>query len=157
MDTVKMLDLGNCDYLILNSSGDNMTGFCYPSEARAMEEVKQLELADYTIQARDTRPTLEWVCDQISKAEGHIWEEYISCSCMTYYPDCKLTFIDKWPQLYNWVPVYVVRGGSEGMYLHVDFIIDGQRIHYITGKTLDEKHSDKLWQSAGRIAKMLGA
>ena len=153
MDEVKCLDFGLIVFGILNAKNENVTGFLYSTAERALTEAKRLKLFGYTIQDRDTRPTLQWVCDKISEAEGDIWEDYISCSCLSG----KLKPADKWPEYYSWVPVYVVHGSSEGMYLHVDFIIENKRIHFITAKTLDEKHSDKLWQSAGRIAKMLGA
>jgi len=152
MQTVKTIDFGERDYPILDATGQNMTGVLYSSETRAIDEAERLDLTEYRIEYRDTRPTINEVCRQIAEAESETWDEYLSFSGQHDQGR------DKWPDSYRWVSVFVVTGSSEGMYLHVEVIsITGERIHMITGKTLNWGHTDNLWQSAGRIAKMIGA
>lgn len=53
---------------------------------------------------------------------------------------------------------YVVEGGSEGIYLHVDewnWRDSKERKSIITGKTLNERWRTELWQVAGRIQFLL--
>lgn len=153
-DTKAIDFFGDCDYRIINKYGKNETGLLYMSEKRAREEMERLEIKNCTIEHRDTRPTIGAILKAIKEAEGEVWEEYLSCS----YNEKGYTTNDKWPCSYRWVSVYVVTGGSEGMYLHVDIITnDNERKHIITGKTLNGNHEENLWLSAGRIAKMLQA
>jgi hypothetical protein len=58
----------------------------------------------------------------------------------------------------HWIAPYVVRGGSEGYYLHVDLIYaDGNRTMPFLLKTLDEgqESRDRMWHIAQLIAEWM--
>lgn len=84
------------------------------------------------------------------------WDEYFSEG----YPRDQ-----KWPTSWRWVAVYVVTGGSEGTYLHIDVVSPtgasdvNERKLLILGKTCawGEEKWRECYESAGRIAWMLGA
>ena len=81
------------------------------------------------------------------------WDEYFSYSDMCGNPPVTA----KWPEDYRWIAVYVVTGGSEGLYLHVDLIAgDKPRRQFFIGKSLSSRWED-CYLSAGRIAYYLGA
>jgi hypothetical protein len=146
------IDIGDEYWRIINGNGKNETGLCYANEGRAKDEKDRLKLNDCTVEHVDTLLTVGQVFEQIEEHEGHVWSEYLSIS------HGGLSSAAKWPQGYNRLMVFVVTGGSEGMYLHIDFIIKGTVTNCILGKTLETgKHTDELWLSAGRIAAALGA
>jgi hypothetical protein len=107
---------------------------------------------------------LKW----LEKTEGKVWDEYLSAG---YVKTGRVEWADKWPSdwYYARVRVFVVTGGSEGLYLHVELTdctawspaSDPQKedVLIIIGKTLncsDEKWN-ACWRSAGHIARALGA
>ena len=97
--------------------------------------------------------TIGYVGKMLRESEGHVWDEYFSLLERNYrnLP---------WPDDYWGVAVYVVTGGSEGYYLHVDILDNkGKREMIFLGKTLDSRTGNWLrcWESAARIAWMLGA
>ena len=113
----------------------------------------------------DERSTMWEVVSAIREQEGGTWDEYVE-------PDCEWREENgghgawreaRWPVGYRWVAVYVVTGGSEGFYLHVDLLypalgVDrpGRRVALILGKSLGAD-LQTCYESAGRIAEMLGA
>jgi len=114
----------------------------------------------------DTRPTLGEVYEQLvalenaamelsakeSKYRVGPWEEYFHLSSHAN------SATEKWPHGYFHVAAYVVTGGNEGLYLHVDLILrDDRRRNLFLGKTLDCSQWEACWLSAARIAHFLGA
>lgn len=82
-------------------------------------------------------------------------DEYFSVSATADQPFSKLL------ESYRWIACYVVTGGSEGHYVHVDLISgydhdwSGKVLHLITGKTfLGLEHAQKI---ANRCAELLQA
>jgi len=100
----------------------------------------------------DTRPTIRQVVEKL-QAEKTVWDEYLSHAFVTTKDGDK-----RWPD--RRIAVYVVSGGSEGLYLHVDALYpDHTRELLIIGKTCDSRHEKwvECYQSAARIAWMVGA
>jgi len=106
----------------------------------------------------DTRMTRLAVQAALEAAEGKVWEE-----CLTVwsavkgnpYPDAVEPWVSSWD--YTFLAAYVVTGGSEGYWLHVDLVSrNGDRKNIVTGKTLARTWAE-CYASAGRIARMLGA
>lgn len=113
----------------------------------------------------DTRPTLGRVLAELMRRERILfgqdpdserysvgpWDEYFSCA-----QDGAARL---WPEKYRWIASYVVSGGSEGIYLHVDAVSDGKVTPLFVAKTCREGVA--AWQecaaSAGRIGWLLGA
>ena len=61
----------------------------------------------------------------------------------------------RWPKNVRWVACYAVTGGSEGHYIHIDAIFDGQRQMIFLGKTFQGmQHAQKI---ANLCANLLGA
>jgi hypothetical protein len=111
----------------------------------------------------DTRPTVGEVLDLLKQAEGRPAKHGIGGSLVVDPWDEYFTIApgapSKWP-LNRWVSVYVVTGGSEGTYLHVDAIDrDGTRQTLILGKTCAGGQATwmRCYESAARIAWRLGA
>jgi len=100
--------------------------------------------------------TVKRVASYIRLAESNIWDEYVS-------PNSESLNDDPWPTGYRWLAVYVVTGGSEGFYLHVDAIFDDAgawiRKPLVVGKTCSATSEkwDACWASAARIARFLEA
>ena len=64
----------------------------------------------------------------------------------------------QWPANGRWIAVFVVVGGSEGLYLHVESIDrDGKRELLIVGKTCSSSRETwaECYESAGRISWLL--
>jgi hypothetical protein len=85
--------------------------------------------------------------------EENLIDEYFSVSDSPDQPFCMLL------ESYRWIACYVVTGGSEGHYVHVDLIggydhdWSGKTLHLITGKTfLGLAHAQKI---ANRCAELL--
>jgi len=61
----------------------------------------------------------------------------------------------RWPKGVRWIACYAVTGGSEGWYVHIDAIFDGQRKMMFLGKTfMGMVHARKI---ADRCADLLGS
>jgi len=61
-----------------------------------------------------------------------------------------------WPEKWHWIACYVVTGGSEGYYIHVDVIFsDGTREMIFLGKSLSGM--DLALRVANKCTKFLGA
>jgi hypothetical protein len=103
----------------------------------------------------DTRLTVEEVIKKVREKESETWDEYISLATDFKY-DANRSPKEKWPSDCR-CAVYVVTGGSEGLYLHVDLVKEGGKHELmILGKSLG--HSwEECWLSAARIAAMLNA
>jgi len=108
----------------------------------------------------DTRKTVQEVMYEIHRREKKTWDEYVSSSVAI---NSAMSAITKWPSKYRSTAVYVVTGGSEGYYLHVELngvmnddgtSEDGKTM--IIAKSLGATWR-QCWASAGRIARMLGA
>ena len=104
------------------------------------------------IQDLENMPVQE-VIDKIEETESHVWDEYVSHGAIE---------LERFPSRFRWIAVYVVSGGSEGLYLHIDVIGTGvprNRALVILGKTCDASPAKwkACWESAGRIADLLGA
>jgi hypothetical protein len=161
------IDLGQTGWKI---EGEPYWVFGSKERAEAHRTEQKLEGEIHYI---DTRPTLEEVGAQIRKLESERlgcdskwtcgpWDEYFSVGEMTAHGrDVK----SKWPNDYFWVAVYVVTGGSEGLYLHVDITnrpsekTAASRKTIMLGKTCDSSFEkwQACWESAGWIAYYLGA
>lgn len=157
IETPERLDLG--------ASGFRLPGvpILFGSEQRARDwAIENKHLGQPVLS--DTRPTVGDVVDMLSKVEGRPsktafagsqevdpWDEYFKESAPADMP---------WPDDWRWLAVYVVTGGSEGTYLHVDAIrSDGKRQLLILGKTC--AYGFETWkrchESAARIAWRLSA
>ena len=60
-----------------------------------------------------------------------------------------------WPSSWSWIACFVVTGGSEGHYLHVEVITNDQRWLLYLGKTFSG--IDKALEISNALTKMLGA
>jgi hypothetical protein len=108
----------------------------------------------------DTRPTIKEVRDELNRRFGYdwnsdsdqsnrVWQEYM-------HVGHEHRANDKWPDNYRWIAVYVVQGGSEGYYLHIDVVYcEGNRELMILGKTL-HCGLEEAYESAKQIALFLG-
>ena len=101
----------------------------------------------------DTRLTVKEVLKQIREKEDETWDEYLSYG-LKHETDRPVD--EKWPSNCR-CAVYVVTGGSEGLYLHIELVKEkDKRDLMILGKSLG--HSwEECWLSAARIAAMLNA
>lgn len=114
----------------------------------------------------DTRPSVRAVADRLAKIEQRLtpqeypdypsdgpWDEGLRAA--HWHNDKR-----PWPDVYRWLKVYVVHGGSEGLWLHVEvsLVEDGNERTdlLILGKSLSHTW-EGCWQSAARIAWLLGA
>jgi cytolysin (calcineurin-like family phosphatase) len=145
----EIIDLGQTGYRAANCPGV----LFFTREAIA-DRCQREAIESGAVTAIDTRPTIRDVCAAIKADEGAAWEEYLTGN----YEGDK----ERWPvsQSYNWLAVYVVTGGSEGLYLHVDTISgDNKRRCLIYGKTLLSNAAAfaDCYESAGRIAARLQA
>ena len=142
---VEQLDLGYHGYRLSVDGRDQ--GIIFGSEDGAKNEANRYPDKKCEITHHDTRPTIDRVRDIIRAAESHVWDEYM-------ITDLSKRGEAKWPDDGR-TCVYVVTGGSEGLYLHIE--IGNECI--ILGKTLSVGHDawTACYESAGRIAWMLGA
>ncbi len=68
---------------------------------------------------------------------------------------------DKFPANWCWIPCYLVMGGSEGIYLHVDIVLyskgEHERKSLFLGKTLNTSQEQwfKMFESAAYISAYL--
>ena len=139
------IELGDYGHRILLPGGE-YAPYWYGSEASAKLSLDKFPGG--VIVPIDTRAKIADVVAEIKKHESEIWEEYIMQSSWSHQT--------LWPAVYRRIAVYVIRGGSEGMYLHVDVqYFEGSSECVIVGKTLTGKHTPDLWQSAFRIAAAL--
>lgn len=103
--------------------------------------------------------TYEDILNIIRLRENNVWSDYISyCRDDKYTPDS----LKHKPILDNvrWVSVFCVHGGSEGIYLHIEFIYtDSKRELIFLGKTLSSGPiaMKECYESAGRLAVLLMA
>lgn len=138
-----MIDMGDHGW-----KHPGLEGVTYGTEQSARDDAKSGDLDPDEVFEVDTRPNVVEVKNLLAESEGHVWEEYFS---VTYDPGMR------WPD--GRICVFVVTGGCEGLYLHVE-VKDGDKCKcIILGKTL-RTNADKwyeCWLSAGRIARMLGA
>jgi hypothetical protein len=136
----------------------------FGSRERAMDWAKDNKVVAVPVHI-DTRPTMRDVLKKIAAAEGEAcglsaqsikygtvgpWDEYFHISG----PDPE----DKWPADYRWIAVFVVIGGSEGLYLHIESIDgEGKRRLLMLGKTCASNRDawDRCYASAGRISWLL--
>ena len=135
-------------------------GIGFGDKKPAVEWAEQHGLSAEDVYFEDTRPTMQEVLDRLDELESEAsgtqdnrwstgpWDEYFSL---------EVPGNEKWPDRYRWIAVYVVTGGSEGLYLHVDQLLEGGgRRCLILGKSLASSWED-CYASAGRIAQFLGA
>jgi hypothetical protein len=125
-------------------------------------ENKGLPYREEDIRCEDHRSSLLDVAKWIEKTEGHVWDEYVSVGNWEE-EDSEKRRTALWPSEWSRraTAVFVVTGGSEGLYLHVE-VIDGKtgaRKLLVLGKTLNcsRERWTECWASAGRIARLLGA
>lgn len=85
--------------------------------------------------------TLEEVYKDIVQAlkEQEVWEMLDYFNISTDKRDGKVPFPD-----YRWISVFLVRGGSEGFYFHIEAIHEGKRELIYLGKTLSERIDEAL-------------
>jgi hypothetical protein len=120
------------------------------------------------IKYEDTRLTIEKVCKLIQKIEtANYAAEHPDCEHLEYVQSgewdeglstagCVSNSGKMWPGD-CWIAVYVVSGGSEGLWLHVDSMeSDKPNQTLLLGKSLIEDW-DACWASAARIAAALHA
>lgn len=97
-----------------------------------------------------------------------VWDEYFSFNQYLNTPDGAFLPVRDdnalFPDRIRWLAVFVVTGGSEGTYLHVDALIEDDRRKTVRknlflGKTCSYSAETwaKCYESAARIAWMLGA
>ncbi len=141
------IDLGYLGYRIKYTDG-TIDPIIYGSSEGAKKCIypeKNIE----EIFLEDTRPTIGQVLEELKRCESGTWSEYLE-----YCPVSSIGLDEKWPHNFRWVAVYMVPGGSEGHYLHVDLIYDSrfehERVHLFTGKTLTD--GDTSWEENGRSA-----
>lgn len=126
-------------------------GITYGSRESAVAYAKNNDLDPEKVFEIDTRPTVSEVAKQI-RDDG----------CAAAWDECgpdPLSLADrtvgslKWPE--GRIKVFVVTGGSEGLYLHVE--VDDKFL--IIAKTLNSSIDKwyECWMSCARIARMLGA
>ena len=144
------IDLGDCAWRI-----HGVEGLSFGTEEAALQYAKNKELKN-TAYLVDTRPTLSEVATALNHIEGRYWDEGIRVGIEIQHGDVD----DRWPNLWeiNRIIVYVVEGGSEGFWLHVESIDKEGKSHcLLLGKTLDESeyHWNECWKSAGRIYRLL--
>jgi len=146
------IDLGCLDFRLANADGTWATNNLYSSREDAFRAKGRENVPNAHIVELDTRLEVGKVCELLAD-EKSVWDEYLSVAD-SMNPE---SYKRKWPDGYRWIAVYVVTGGSEGMYLHVDVIYQGgARELVLLGKTLTNWRPE-LWESAGRIARRLGA
>jgi len=104
-----------------------------------------------------TRPEICHVAEQLNDEIGHVWDD----GGIQLFPTNPFDREAKWPE--GRIKVFVVTGGSEGLYLHVEVVEKEDRAHMtrliLIAKTL-KCSTDKwyeCWMSAARIARVLGA
>jgi len=143
---MERIDLGYAGYRLSLDGKD--IGMIFGTEERAKQEMSRYTDNQCVISHHDTRPFISTVLERIKKAEGHVWDEYMSID----YDLRKGN--EKWPEEGR-TKIYVVTGGSEGLYLHIDI---GDK-NIILGKTLlsGQEAWANCYASAGRIAWMLSA
>ena len=98
----------------------------------------------------------EQIEEELKNNYPDIWNtiDYFSISCK-YEMDMKNN-----PDLlipdFQWMPVYYVRGGSEGFYIHIDVITPGNKmVHLYTAKTLcGRDEGERICNAITRIIDM---
>lgn len=128
----------------------DIEGILFGSKENAKNDAKRNNLDPEKVFEIDTRPTVGEVAKRIAEDEQHVWDEYFSTN---QYNESE----KKWPD--GRICVFVVTGGSEGLYLHIEVKNENKSHCMILGKTLraDTDKWYECWMSAARIAKMLGA
>ncbi len=97
----------------------------------------------------------------VGGVEYPVWDEYLSANSYEkggkYGSYLHERYVDRIGESYRWIGAYVVVGGSEGMYLHVDVINgEGQLQRLLVGKSLSKDgYWPELWLSAMRIQYVL--
>lgn len=138
----------------------------FGSEDNALRHAKDNALSPEGLHLKDTRPTIREVMKQITAAENRAcgidskwstgpWDEYFSaCTEAGNRSDN-----ERWPDHYRWMKVYVVTGGSEGLYLHVDVTTEKETRRLLLGKTCscNREAWEACYASAMRIAWLLQA
>lgn len=130
--------------------------FTFGSEKAAWNEAKRRAVDPKEVFEVDTRPEIWRVAAQLVGEES-IWEE----GGVQAYPT--IDRAEKWPE--GRTKVFVVTGGSEGLYLHVEMeIVKGlgeppETKIILLAKTLEYSIFKwrECWMSAARIAWKLGA
>lgn len=107
---------------------------------------------DPTFHYIDTRRRLVDIAAALDKLEGRVWGEGISVSPLVR--DRGILFPSDWDM--TRLKIYCTTGGSEGIYLHVDAVINSVDINLFLGKTLHASMA-ACYESAGRIAEWLNA
>jgi len=113
------------------------------------EEEIQKELK--RVKEIDTRITMGELLDKLNELEGEVWNDHISL--ITFGPE-PWGYKDRFPWFYNHIAVYMVKGGSEGHYLHIDLMINGTHKGMFLGKGFNDV--DVLYESTKRISLMFG-
>lgn len=157
----RRIELGNVGYIHPDAKG---MWFGSLESAKQYCLWEHINLNPELLSHCDTRPTIREVFDQIVGLENEYCEvdDKYSCGPWNEHFSLRHDFKEdwKWPDDYHWIAVYVVQGGSEGLYLHVS-IIDREGKHKLLylGKTLScsRKKWEECYASAGRIAYYLDA
>lgn len=78
--------------------------------------------------AKSIETVFKWIKDQVGKKTLYKMDYFLIISTNKKS--------DPWPIRYSWMPCFVVTGGSEGHYIHVEVIYDdGSRKLLLLGKT----------------------
>jgi hypothetical protein len=156
-EIAKPINLGEYGWQISNSY------YPFETEERAREVAAAENIPAENIKFVDTRISCQDLIQILNTAEGEVWDEYFSWQYR--WNDGPMTSTRKLEEMpydrlwkhTSWIAVYVVTGGSEGLYLHVDAIEGNKRDNVMLAKTLHCDKWDECWASAGRVAQMLGS
>lgn len=157
--SIASIDLGQVGWRVAG-----LDGVSFGSCERAIAYAKEHGGATGAPVLTDTRPTIRDVAKQVRAAENAAlgidskysvgpWDEYFNV------PNYTLTDKDeRWPAGCRWIACFVVVGGSEGLYLHVEAIdYDGKSRLLMLGKTCSSSRETwmKCYESAARISWLL--
>lgn len=164
MQNTQQIDLGADGWKI-----DAAPGFTFGSRERAIAYASENKLTGEPVHV-DTRPTIREVLTKLCELENERtgasenatrygcagpWDEYFSSGVDAAG---SIGRDERWPAGYYWIAVYVVVGGSEGLYLHVDAIgKDNARRNLILGKTCAGGRDTwfRCYESAAHISYLL--
>jgi hypothetical protein len=157
VDATRRIDMRQIDLGYEAWVHPGIDGILFGSEDRCRTAVKKEGLDESLVRYEDTRPTIREVAKMLNEDEGYIWDE----GGISSFPIPENREA-KWPE--GRIKVFVVTGGSEGLYLHVEIAVpqpyaSSKQVFAIIAKTLDCSIDKwyECWMSACRIARMLGA
>lgn len=141
-------------YVVEVATGEQCGGVVRRERGR-----KVVEIADELRQRLDAVPGSQdetgWVCPFIDEYFGlsTVWQHKHSNGKPYYSGGCADV---EWPSDYRWLACYAVTGGSEGHYIHIDFVRDDGAFEGVfLGKTFrGMAHAQRI---AAKCAELLGA